>query len=237
MNRRYKTVPIASCLRLVPEFLQNGPRPLTDSDVAPTGAGPELGLDELREVAENIEGERQAFVVSAEAGDRDLFEGRAAGRLHSTLREVPVQILDDPGFWRYVALEFFWPLTYWREQQTFDGGDPAKYAQYVDGRRTTECVVSRMYLRAQAIYERGDYTLAGSIPKGTDFWRSHVLRVSVGAAPVVASDFARQQSRERLPTPELRSYARRLNRMATNVVLPVLDSTDASALLRELRDL
>jgi hypothetical protein len=236
MNYRYKTVPIATCLRLVTEFLQGDPRPLGEPDIAPTGSGPELDLEELGAVAARIEQDRKVFAASSEAGDRDLFEGRASGFLHDALRDVPVQILDDPGFWRYIALEYFWPLTYWREQQTFDAGDPGKYSQYVDGRRTTECVVSRMYLRAQAVYDDGDYALAASIPKGTDFWRSHVLRVSVGAVPVVAIEFACQQAQDRMPTSELRPYARRLNRMATNVVLPLLDASDARALLGGLRE-
>jgi hypothetical protein len=236
MKNRYRTLPIATCLRLVSEFLQGGARPLGEPDMAPTGSGPELDLGELAAVAERIEQDRKTFAASSEAGDRDLFEGRASGLLHHALRDVPVQILDDPGFWRYITLGHFWPLTYWREQQTFDAGDPGKYSKYVDGYRTTECVVSRMYLRAQAVNEDGDYALAGSIPKGADFWRSHVLRVSVGAVPVVAREFARQQAQDRMTTTELRPYARRLNRMATNVVLPLLDGSDASTLLGELRE-
>ena len=40
-----------------------------------------------------------------------------------------------------------------------------------------------MYLRAQIAEIDGDYSLTTAVAQGSDFWRSHILRVSTGASP------------------------------------------------------
>ena len=58
---------------------------------------------------------------------------------------------------------------------------------YVDGGK--ECVPFRMFLRAQAIRQEDDYSLAGALPKATDFWRSHVIRVQDRDSAAARSEF------------------------------------------------
>ncbi len=78
--------------------------------------------------------------------------------------------------------------------------------------------------------------LAGAIPKGTDFWRSHVLRVRTGTAPPVTRALVRSHREERLPTDDLRDLARRLNRTWTNVTLHGYGDDESDLLIAELRD-
>ena len=208
-----------------------------DDDISWEGDGPELDVDPLVALEDELRLDWGAFENGPKSTDRDLFEGKAAVRLHqvvSTL-ELSVTDLDDPGFWRYLTLAHFWWLVRWREPKAFASGDWARIRPYVDATNPTECVVLRMYLRGQIT--RPDYDLAAKIEKGTDFWRSHVLRVRTGSARELARGFAAEQGDRRMPTDELRAYARRLNRVWTNVVLHTYDADEAQALLSELRSI
>lgn len=163
-------------------------------------------------------------------------EGHRAVDLYDALKDAPVQVLDDPAFWRYLAVGPLWPLVYWREKKTFDKGDPGKYLKYVDGKSVAECVPTRMYLRGAICALAGEAHLASAIESATDFWRSHILRVSIGEAPHVAAAFVRMQRDRRLSTNAVRSFARLLNRTSTNVVLAVYDHDEANQLITSLRE-
>src|SRR5438132_5710573 len=119
-----------------------------------------------------------------------------AAELHSVLRSLHVETLDDPGFWAYLASGPFWFFVKWRE-------DPTKrkletYYKYLDGRANDACVPLRMFLRAQAVEKDGDYSLASSIERGVDFWRSHVLRVRTGGKIELARAVAEEQLEDRM---------------------------------------
>lgn len=236
MKISYPTLPVAEAHRIAPEFLQDGWRPLTETEVVWAGTGRPLSVDRFEVFAASIESDRQAFLSSAEKNDRDLFEGRVSGLVHAELSGTPVLVLDDPAFWRYLSFAHFWDLIVWRESAAFAKGDLATLMKYLDGNNVTESVLTRMYIRGQIALEHGGYELAWSVPGGTDFWRSHVLRVRVGTAPVLAREFVRAQSTDRMSTDDLRQYARRLNRLGTNLVLPALGEADAGDLIGELRD-
>jgi hypothetical protein len=93
-----------------------------------------------------------------------------------------------------------------------------------------------MYLRAQAIGDGDDYALAGALPRSADFWRSHVLRVKTGTAPPLARSFARLQKDKAMVSEEIRPFARRMNRLWSNVVFHIWDDDDCDQLLAELYD-
>ncbi len=68
-------------------------------------------------------------------------------------------ILDDPGFWRYLSLAHYRSFIRWRERGAFADG---KFELYVDGRTATECVLTRMYDRgASAIGDLVDRGCCG----------------------------------------------------------------------------
>jgi hypothetical protein len=128
----------------------------------------------------------------------------------------------------------FWWFVAWREAEPLSRGNGLTY---VDGRRNTEAIPLRLYLRAKAVAIGGDVNLAKELKKCTDFWRSHVTRVRTGAAPQLATAFAQMQKDQstRMATQELRAFARRVNRLWTNVQLAVYDAQEASKVLGDLR--
>ena len=231
---RYPVLPRGAAAELAQSLL-NGGDPSIEDHVKWEGHGPRLNLHEIGSVSDTLRQALGEFQKSGERSDADLFEGRACGELHAMLRSVPLAVIDDPGFWRYLAIAQFWWLATWRHQSTFDGGDPGQYMRYVDGVRQTECVLTRMYLRAQIVEVDGDYSLASAVPQGSDFWRSHILRVSTGASPALAQALVREQVEHRMPTDEVRALARALNRVSSNIVLSVYSHDDASSLISELR--
>ncbi len=231
---RYPTLPAADAHRLGQEFLNKRGAERLENEIVWAGSGPEVELTPISELAATMLERLEVFTASEKANAKDTFEGRASAALHDGLHQLPILALDDPGFWRFLAFQYFWPLVVWRERPTFDAGDPAKYGKYLDGRNVTECVLTRMYLRGQLASTAGDYELASLVPDATDFWRSHITRVRTGTAPALAAAFIREQARERMATDELRDYPRRLNRLATNLVLPAIDQDDAESIIGKL---
>lgn len=231
---KYPVVTRKATESIVARFLADPGATLNDGDVEWAGSGSAIELSAIEECAAAIEKARQEYLEAAAQIDQDHVEGRAAVPLHQTLSGLDLTLLDDPGFWRYLTLAHFWPLVYWREQKAFDTQPPPKYLVYVDAVRTTETVLTRMFLRANAVRDGDDYSLVTSSREATDFWRSHVLRVTVGSAPNVARPFARLHRDKRMSTNDLRAFARRLNRLSTNVALPLVSEEEAAQSLAEL---
>lgn len=207
--------------------LAKGENPSIDPHVEWVGSGTEVDLEPIMEGAEEITQQSREWTDK----DRDRFEGKAAITLMSILADVPTETLDDRGFWRLLSLRYFWDFIAWREEGAFLKGH---YLRYVNAATNTESVLPRMYLRARAVGGSEHAGLAAAVPKGTDFWRSHVLRVRTGSAPPVTRALAIKQSEARLTTTPLRQAARRLNRTWTNVVLHLYDDEEASRLMESV---
>ncbi|MCY4638117.1 MAG: hypothetical protein OXG04_27095 [Acidobacteria bacterium] len=159
-------------------------------------------------------------------------EAEAAPLLHDALSIVDVEVLDDPGFWRYLSLALFWDFIRWRETKAFARGN---YLRYVDGKSSNECVLTRMYLRGAAVGGLPFAEHASVLPKATDFWRSHVVRVRTGTAPSLVRALVDMQRQHRLPTDPLRQFAKALNRTWSNVVLSIYDDDEAHALVKRIQ--
>ena len=180
-----------------------------------------------------------------ETADADQTEGRAACALYRALEQADpdAAALNHPGFWRYVGLACTWDLTVWREPRAFsvreaeDGSKEAtaSFRPYIDGR---ECVPLRMYLRVKSLGGLRHESLAWAVREGTDFWRSHILRVKAGEHPSIVRAMVKRQADEatRLTTDPLRRFAKDLRRTTTNLVPALLNDDDADALVGELWD-
>ena len=227
---RYPTIPRSLTDSLVHQFLRGESPPLSAS-VVWSGSGDDVELGHLTLTVQQLEEMFSEFRKSNPKAKPEEFEGIAAGPLHQCLRDFPVAALDDPGFWRYVSLAMLWWFISVREEKAISRGN---HMNYVDGLRPAECVPLRMFLRAQSIQDGDDYGLAASMPRAGDFWRSHIVRVRTGSAPPIARGFARLQSQVKMPTDDLRPFARRVNRLWTNVVLDRLDDVEASEVMQEL---
>ena len=231
---QYPTIPASKVLSVAARLL-DGDNSTVEESVVHTGSGEALDLGPIVSIAAQMRAELESH-LKAEGIDGDAFEGSIAGRLHSTMVDISITILDDPGFWRYLALTDFWWLVRWREPHAFDSEDPARYGRYIDGKRSAECIPLRVFLRGQISFLNGDYELASAVPAGTDFWRSHIIRVSTWTIPRLAQRFIRMQATERLPTEPLRRVARQLNRRRASVALHEYDQEEIDALLEELRE-
>lgn len=228
---RYPTISTTKADELVQQLVL-GRRPAIEAEVSWVGTGDEVDLGPLDEAVRRMTARWVEFLGSEDGGQPEEFEGLVAGELHRALRDLPIETLDDPGFWRYVSLAKLWWFIEEREAGPISRGNHMKY---IDGLKPAECVPLRMFLRAQAIRDGDDYDLASSMKRATDFWRSHVIRVRTGGAPPVARSFTRLQVEKQMPTtPELRPLARRLNRLWANVVPDRLDESDADELMAEL---
>lgn len=230
---RYPTLTYSKTDDLVTSGLA-GDVPSIASSVSWIGAGDEIDLTPLDRVVDHLRQRYIKFIASGDGLRPEVFEGRAAGDLHTALRDLPTEVLDDPGFWRFVSLAKFWWFIVDREEVPIGRGN---HMTYVDGTRPAECVPLRMFLRAQSVRDGDDYSLASSMDNATDFWRSHVIRVQTGTAPPLARSFASLQARVRMSsTPELRPFARRVNRLWSNVVMSRLAEDEAADVIQELYD-
>jgi hypothetical protein len=230
---KYPVISLDECERLCARLVE-GLEPDLNNAVKWVGTSPELDLKPISAMSSQLCDDLAAFQASG-ASDKDAFEGQASGRLHAALASLPFGVLDDPGFWRYLAISHLWPIVVWREPQAFER-DWTKYRAYVDGRLPAECVPLRMFLRGQIAVVDGDYGLASAVHAGTDFWRSHIVRVRTSYSPVLAQAFIREQVADRMSTDVLRAYAKRLQRVASNVVLHTYDQEAAQTLLHSLHD-
>ena len=190
------------------------------------------GLDEgpLRKVLDGFRNE----LLEGAIGDVEQFEGRLAAALHPWFTSIPIEVLDDPGFWRYLAVRHFWWFSSHRESEPISKGN---VKNLVDASRPAEQIPLRLFLRTRAIDVDGDVRLAGALPQSTDFWRSHITRVRLSSAPIVARAFAEAKladSERQLTTNPLRRVARRLNRTWANTNLDLYGPEDAQRLIEEV---
>jgi len=226
---RYPILTVSACQRLADQK-RDGLEPAIDADVSWQGVDDEVDLRKIELVAETMV---DAVRQSAESADRDRIEGEYSVPLMVALEVVPFEVLDDPGFWRYLSLAYFWDFISWREEGPFDKGN---HLRYVDCVTSTESVLTRMFLRANSVGGRDHADLAGALEKATDFWRSHILRVRTGTAPPVTRAFVEEQKSDRLSTGPLREVARSLNRTWTNIVPQLYTQEEASELISGIRE-
>ena len=229
---RYRTISLDDCRSVARARVEGGAAP--DVPIEERGPGALFDLDPVREVAEQI------AAMRSDATDRDRVEGQAAVALYEALEDLDRVALDDPGFWRFLSIKVadFWEFAVWRERSAFE--KQKGYLKYVDATRPTECVLTRMFLRIMALgggqdEERRYRELAPALPKATDFWRSHVIRVKTATSPAVVRAFARMQRERPLTTKPLREFAKYLTRLRSNVVLGIYDDREADELIDELR--
>lgn len=192
-----------------------------ETDVEWVGSGDLLQLEAIERVADDVQAGFKLWTDK----DVDQFEGKKAQPLYDVLVGLPIEVLDDRGFWRFLSIKYFWDFIAWRQREAFQ--PDGKYMPYIDAARNTETVLVRMFLRAAALGGVQTERLAGGIREAADFWRSHIVRIQTGSAPNVARAFAEQQYADRMTTNPVRAAAKRLTRTWTNVVLHVYDEEEA----------
>lgn len=194
-----------------------------------------LDLSKLEEVSSEIQ-EKVAGLqkIPWKSIDLDKLEGEICGVVHRSLKNVPTEILDDPSFWRFLSIRYFSDFILFREKTALKAGNIGKYFL---AENSAESIPLRLYIRAQAVMDdKGGYALAEAVPKGTDFWRSHIIRVRTGRAQALAQSFAQIQSTQRMNTNLLREVARGMNRRWSNVLFFDYDRKEATRLITEVKN-
>ena len=200
-----------------------------DAVAAIRGEGQEIDYASLEVLCSAFEEE----VEEDPLDDVDLIEGRFAVLAYPWFSSIQIEILDDPGFWRYISLKYFWWFISVREATPISNGN---VNSLVDAALPAEQIPLRMFLRAKAVDVDGDASLAGQLSHSADFWRSHVKRVRLGSAPAVSRKFAEAKLNDAgklLTTNPLRRVARQLNRTWANTNLDLYSEDDAQMLIEE----
>jgi hypothetical protein len=199
-----------------------------------TGVERLLKLDDLEALSVSVNTQVKALISTPKKNaDKDKLEGEICGLVYRALEHVPIEILDDPGFWRFIGIRYFWGFTLWRESSALAKNN---IATYFSAKSSSESIPLRLYLRAQAMRDSdGQFPLAEAVSEGTDFWRSHIIRVRTGRARALAQAFAKLQGSDRMMTDELRQFARRLNRQWANVIMLDYDDKQSNDILKEIK--
>ena len=228
---KYPIIDKSTSDELVTQLLE-GEHPSAEARASWVGTGEEVDLTDLDAALKPLQADLEAIVAGDRVEDREVFEGRLSAVVHAHLAAVPAPVLDDPAFWRYLTLTRFWWYVRWREAKPLAAGNARTYT---DGEQAVMAIPSRLFLRGQAVERDGDYAPAYALERSADFWRSHVLRVRVGSAPALTRAFVRLQLDRQMRTePQLRPFARQLNRTWTNVLLHLYEEDEALDLLEEL---
>lgn len=162
---------------------------------------------------------------------RDKIEGELSVVLYKRFRDLPGTILSDRDFWRYCAARLY-EIVEWRH------GENGSLANF--GAKTNsishECMPHRMFERAHIAFLGGEavgdpdpFALARF--GASDVWRSHLLRVLTGNAPVVAHEVLMDVKAGKLKTDLVREVVKNLKRVRANVLFEVLDQPQARELL------
>ena len=226
--RRSVAVDIAKLLVKEAKLLVKEPKLSIDDKVEWQGSGADV---DLRPLVREVGALKDKFELATPRPDHEVFEGQLAEVVHSQLVGFPPEVLEDEGFWRYLALKEFWWFIEWREAGPIERGN---IATYVDGHLSAESIPVRLFLRGQSVCLDGDYHWASELKQSADFWRSHVLRVRVGSAPHLVRALVELRLRHPMTAHQMRELARLVNRTWSNVALNLYDDESSADLVEGL---
>lgn len=230
---QYPTVSLHSYQRFINDYRQNSPlRDKPEGVLRGQGEDPSLRIraELLRIVDEWKKSIKKIGDLSAK---KEELEAELSSQLFRILETLPVTMLTDSDFWRYLSSEYFFEFTLWRD------GENCALASFGASSSTVnfDCVPFRMFNRgliAFAITEDMNELDYAHIP-GTDLWRSHILRVLTSYSPSMSQAILNEYKAGNLPTAVVRDVAKSLRKSRANVVFEVLDLGQSVEILnREL---
>jgi hypothetical protein len=161
------------------------------------------------------------------------FEAEACSVVHSTMRTLPGEALDDPDFWKYLTVTHFRGLVEWRHGGAGRVANLANYGVSAERRN----LLLRMFYRAEVAFEptaSDPYYLCRQGDE--DLWKSHFGAVRVGNCPSIVKAFVTKvfpaNGSPRLKTKQVRELAKNLTRLRSNIIFELYDF-DASLKLIE----
>lgn len=162
----------------------------------------------------------------------DEIEGLYSVKVFEAFHSLPVEVLTDRDFWRYLSSHYFFEFTVWRDGD--DGKLPSNKSFGASSRSLSsfDCVPYRMFNRGLLNYlltqDLSDSSYA-AVP-GTDIWRSHILRVKTAFSPHLVRSYIEKLEAKKLPTGLVRPLAKRFRRDRSNILFEILDEAAAADL-------
>lgn len=158
------------------------------------------------------------------------WESEASMIVHEHLKDVPLEVQADAGFWSGLALGPLRPFVLWRYDSDLVGvsrlnfgiGNPA------------ENLIFRLWKRGEIGFEPGAIDPYSLTRFGTiDVWRSHIFRQTYAHATEVSREIIRVQASDQpLKKLQIRWLAKELRRLRANIVFEFLTASQASAMVQ-----
>ena len=226
---QYPTVSLHSYQRFINEYRQNSP--LRDK---PEGVLRGQGEDPLNRVRPELlrlidDWKKTIKKIGDSSVKKEELEGELSSQLFRVLESLPVTMLTDSDFWRYISSEYFFEFTLWRD------GEACALASFGASSSSVnfDCVPFRMFNRgliAFTITEDINDLEYAHIP-GTDLWRSHILRVLTSYSASMSQAILDEYKEGNLPTAVVRDVAKSLRKSRANIVFEVLDLDQSAEIL------
>lgn len=206
---------------------------IANEDLDQDNLGVEIGDGDFLDLKPIMKVSKEAVKKCASGTSPELAELVFSGEIYLSLKEVPVGIRDDPGFWRWVTGSALKPFLILR-----DTGKEAIGA----GSNKPDNLACRMFLRAQVTFQALEenekrFSLLNELgPKNHDFWQSHILRVSTGSERSLAQALISSHLDEHIPTGDLRKFVRdRINRPKTTLATYLMSTDEANVFVQRQR--
>lgn len=195
--------------------------------------------------------EKKAREDRGERADDYLLEAFMASRVHRALCDLPIELLQDFGFWRYLAL---FPYRWYLQSREGGPSGVAVKAQDFGGRRPKSddapqhVETSPVYQLMLRTFLWGKVAFDGGAPADpyrratlvndtggavTDVWHSHLVRIQLGQLGTLPHAFLDSicADPKANTTNPARDVEKRLTRMKHTVLFDVYDLDEARRLV------
>jgi len=172
---------------------------------------------------------KQIKTIGDSSAKKEALEAEMSEKLFKILSTLPMNVLTDSDFWRFLSCHPFFEFTEWRD------GENCAFASFgANANRVNfDCVPYRMFNRALVAFsiseDEEDFEYA--LVPGTDLWRSHILRVLNSYSSAMSQAILDKALAKELPTQILRETIKNLNRYRNNIMFETLEYDEALGLL------
>lgn len=172
---------------------------------------------------------KQIKTIGDSSAKKEALEAEMSAEFFRIVNVLPMNVLTDSDFWRFLACHPFFEFIEWR-----DGQDCALASFGANANRVNfDCVPYRMFNRALVAMgisdDENDLDYV-NVP-GTDLWRSHILRVLNSYSSSMSQAILDKALAKALPTQILREIIKPLNRYRNNILYEVIDYDHALKML------
>lgn len=168
-----------------------------------------------------------------EQKQREKFEVDLGPAIYDLVQNVDTKAIMDSRFWAYLTLTHAFEATNWRHPSTKNGPPSLNNFGLVKS-AIREGLLVRIYLRATLGYDTAENSFELAGVSGQDLWRSHIIRVKTGNAPLVVRAMLQDQLKKNHSVKVIRAAAKRLTQIRSNVLYETLDSEQATKLVENV---